>query len=271
MTGAVRSLADLISAPAQRPTRVVEIVHASPSAAPNAGAVAPIPGAVRLSAADFAGAEGPTTGRQPLPNHARLAATLTAAGITPSTALVVVPRSLDALSTAARGWVTLRWAGIADVVVLAPDPHVDADAQLDALAQWAAESGEAADTSTPLERNDSVVTTADAVSRRDGTVILIDARSPEAFGDDDAHIAGSVNLPTAALLEAGALTDAEALRRTYRETLGVDPHAQPLIVSCGSGISASVQALALAQAGVAAPVYIGSWSEWSKRESSLTL
>lgn len=270
MTGAVRSLADLISAPAQRPTRVVEIVHASPSAAPNAGAVAPIPGAVRLSAADFAGAEGPTTGRQPLPDHARLAATLTAAGITPDTALVVVPRSPDALSTAARGWVTLRWAGASEVSVLAPGRHHTSDADLSSLAQWAAASGNV-DNSRPFERNESVVTTADAVAHRDGMVILIDARSPEAFGDDDAHIAGSVNLPTAALLEAGALTDAEALRRTYRETLGVDPHAQPLIVSCGSGISASVQALALAQAGVAAPVYIGSWSEWSKRESSLTL
>ncbi|WP_176783282.1 sulfurtransferase [Leucobacter chromiiresistens] len=225
---------------------------------------------MRLSLADFAGPESPTTGRHPLPDHASLVATLAAAGISPGTTLVLAPTTPDAFSIAARGWVTLRWAGVGNVIVLADSPSIGFEAQLEALIAWAAASG-VDDNPTPFRQNNTGVTDAAGVSRREKDVVLIDARSPDAFGGADAHIAGSVNLPTATLLEAGALTDTDELHRVYREILDLDPGAQPLVVSCGSGISASVQALALAQAGISAPVYIGSWSEWSKRRTALAV
>ncbi|WP_053387263.1 sulfurtransferase [Leucobacter japonicus] len=257
----VRTLAALLREPAPGPARIVEI--AAPPGRPGAHRTAPISGALQLGLDDFAGAEGPTTGRQPLPEHATLVATLTTAGISPSTAVIIIPRDASALSTAARGWVTLRWAGVAEVSVLHPDEAAEVAARSEELAAWAAASGTDL-APAAFARNDAVVATADEVATRDAEAILIDARSPDAFGGEGSHIAGAVNVSTAALLGAGGLTNADALRQTYREAFDIDPLAQPLIVSCGSGISASVQALALAQAGVEAPVYIGSWSEWSK-------
>jgi len=51
--------------------------------------------------------------------------------------------------------------------------------------------------------------------------------------------------------------------------VGVDPTAQ-VCVTCGSGVSAAVLALALAQLGNdTVPVYDGSWAEWGSPERGL--
>ena len=255
----------LLAAPAAGPTRIVE-VSADPLRPPL------LPGALVLGIADFAGPEGDTTGRQPLPDHEELVRTLRAAGVSAATQLLLYAREDSDLSVAARGWVTLRWAGANSVRVFGAERGAQIAARAPELLAWLADGAgpdaPTADGDGPaFVPNDSVVVEARAVEDRDAQTLLVDARAPEAFGDDGSHIPGAVNVPVSGLVDAGRLRDPESIRATFRDALRVDPGAQPLMLSCGSGIAASVEALALATAGVAAPVYIGSWSEWRKRAS----
>jgi thiosulfate/3-mercaptopyruvate sulfurtransferase len=82
---------------------------------------------------------------------------------------------------------------------------------------------------------------------------------------------GSFNTPHAELIENGALKSKEVLAALFRgEGVNVD---QPVVTTCGSGVSAAIIALALARLGKwDAPVYDGSWTEWaSKIGAAITL
>lgn len=103
-----------------------------------------------------------------------------------------------------------------------------------------------------------------------GGQIVIDARAPERFAGEvepiDArggHVPGAVNLPFAGNVDdAGRFLDIEALRSRYA-TVGVDDHT-PVIVYCGSGVTACHTLLAMEHAGLpAGRLYAGSWSQWS--------
>ena len=75
------------------------------------------------------------------------------------------------------------------------------------------------------------------------------------------HIPGAVNAPTTGNVAAdGRFLPADELRERFA-ALGADG-SQPVGAYCGSGVTAAHEALALEIAGVDAPVYVGSWSEW---------
>jgi len=105
-----------------------------------------------------------------------------------------------------------------------------------------------------------------------GGAQLIDARSGPRFrgeapepraGLRSGHMPGAKNLPWNELIRAdGTMKPAAEIRAAF-EAAGVDLEAAPIVTTCGSGVSASLLALALARAGrndVA--VYDGSWTEW---------
>jgi thiosulfate/3-mercaptopyruvate sulfurtransferase len=100
---------------------------------------------------------------------------------------------------------------------------------------------------------------------------VLDARSAGRFAGTEpeprpglrgGHIPGSLNLPYETLYRAdGTLKPTDELRAAITGA-GVDL-ARPVVTSCGSGVTASVLALALYLAGRRdTAVYDGSWSEW---------
>lgn len=170
---------------------------------------------------------------------------------------------------AARVWWTLRVMGFTKVFVL--------DGGFKA---WTAEG-------RPVEAGDVVPSTATVTpdfhpelvrSVDDVRAILtshsaqmVDARGgarfraevPEPRADlRSGHMPGAVNLPFDSLLAAdGRMKPAEGLTPLFEAAkVALD---QPIVTTCGSGITASVVALALARLGRdGIAVYDGSWTEW---------
>jgi thiosulfate/3-mercaptopyruvate sulfurtransferase len=189
-------------------------------------------------------------GRHPLPAAADLARATGAAGIGPGVFVVAYDQGMT--GGAARLWWLLRHFGHDDVAVLAGG-----------IGAWAGplRSGEEeieAAKFVPRPRDDDTVTAEELLPRlgRDG-LVLLDARAPERYRGEtepiDAiagHIPGARNLP-------------------YTETVQLPDDLlsteDEVVVYCGSGITASVDVLALERAGVRAKLYPGSWSEWSAR------
>ncbi len=80
------------------------------------------------------------------------------------------------------------------------------------------------------------------------------------------HIPGAINIPFSENLdENGNFLKPEILKEKYQKLLENKP--EKLIIHCGSGVTACHTILALAYACFEIPnLYVGSWSEWSRRE-----
>jgi thiosulfate/3-mercaptopyruvate sulfurtransferase len=81
------------------------------------------------------------------------------------------------------------------------------------------------------------------------------------------HIPGAINLPFVNNLDdKGCFLPAPILYQKYISIIGnIDPNK--IIVHCGSGVTACHTLLAMDYAGLQIPkLYIGSWSEWSRRK-----
>jgi len=103
---------------------------------------------------------------------------------------------------------------------------------------------------------------------------VLDARSHGRFvgtepeprpGLRPGHIPGSMNLPYDQLYRSdGTLLPGDELRTAFAKAR-IDP-ARPVTTTCGSGVTASVLALALQLVGAPkVAVYDGSWTEWGGR------
>jgi thiosulfate/3-mercaptopyruvate sulfurtransferase len=179
------------------------------------------------------------------------------------------------LFSAARVWWTFRVMGVDDVSVLNGG-----------LPKWKREglpleSGPARSRTarhfTARRNLDLVRDVADIKALlKDRSAEIVDARAADRFagkapeprpGLRSGRIPGSHNLPFAKLLNKdGTLKTAPEIERLFEEA-GVDL-SKPVVASCGSGITASVLALGLAEIGHRrAAVYDGSWSEWGADQS----
>ena len=102
---------------------------------------------------------------------------------------------------------------------------------------------------------------------------IVDARPGDRFrgevpepraGLASGHIPGSLSVPASDVTANGQLKSAAELQALFAKA-GVDV-TRPIVTSCGSGVTASTVALALAIAGAKdVAVYDGSWTEWGGR------
>jgi len=96
-------------------------------------------------------------------------------------------------------------------------------------------------------------------------VIIVDSRSPNRYlGLEEplyrvaGHIPSAKNYYAGDVLHNCALKDSDFLKEHFKGLLEADE----IILSCGSGVSACVNSLALRQLGVDHKIYVGSYSDW---------
>jgi thiosulfate/3-mercaptopyruvate sulfurtransferase len=220
-----------------------------------------LPGAVFVDLETELAAHGSASeGRHPLPSVQALQSAARRWGLDPGSRVVVY----DATGglAAARAWWLLRWGGLRDVAILDGG-----------LAAWSGEleTGDVVPTpgTVTLTGGGMPVLTADeAAALAAGAGVLLDARAAERYRGEvepvdprAGHVPGAVSAPTADNLQNGRFRTAAALRERFA-ALGVTP-GTTVGVYCGSGVTAAHEVAALAEAGIEAALWPGSWSQWS--------
>jgi len=176
------------------------------------------------------------------------------------------------LFSAPRAWWMLRAFGVAQVSILAGG-----------LQGWKAAGFALAEGEVSLPEGEFEAEFDDGLVKRltdvllishEGGAQIVDARAANRFnaevdeprpGLHRGHIPNSLNLPWNLLVEQGQLKPASELRALFAQA-GVDL-TQPVVATCGSGVTAVVLILALTSLGVReATLYDGSWSEWGSRD-----
>lgn len=236
---------------------------------PEAAAPEGVPGALRYDLeGDFSDPASPLPHTEPSPERSERA--LRALGVRQGSTVVVY--DAQGLYSAPRAWWYARAVGVERIAVL--------DGGLPA---WRAAGHPTAPLSPPpgggdveVGRRPGLVVGADQVAAalRDPDAAVLDARSGGRFRGEDpeprpglrgGHAPGAVSLPFTDVQRDGRLLPPEELRVLLRHRAA---DADRLVLSCGSGVTACVLALAATVAGhhdVA--VYDGSWSEWGRADS----
>jgi thiosulfate/3-mercaptopyruvate sulfurtransferase len=223
-----------------------------------------LPGAVFVDLdTELADPPSREAGRHPLPSLQRLQGAARRWGIRTGDAVVAYDDSGGL--AAARAWWLLRWAGLDDVRLLDGG-----------LAAWRRAGGPVETGEIVREPGDVVLTgggmptlnadEAAALPRRGG--LLLDARAAERYRGEvepvdrrAGHVPGALSAPTTEnLADDGTFVPAAVLRERFRSWGAQD---RPVGVYCGSGVTAAHQVAALAEAGIDAALWPGSWSQWS--------
>lgn len=210
-------------------------------------------------------------GRHPLPTPGKFAEILADLGIAENSHIVVYDDK-NGSNAAARAWWMLRSFGFENVQVLdggiqaaeknniefSSGEEVFEKAELIKKENWDLPVSSLEDVENELENNSSTVVDVRDAYRYRGESEPIDLIA--------GHIPGAINIPFSENLdENGLFLSPEILKEKYNQLLENKP--ENLIIHCGSGVTACHTILAMAHAGFKIPnLYVGSWSEWSRRE-----
>ena len=223
-----------------------------------------LPGAIYVDLnTDLAAPASASEGRHPLPTQGSFERAARGWGLAPGEPVVVYDDASG--MSAARAWWLLRHAGVSDVRIL--------DGGLGAWRAAGAplESGEVAPLPSHIELSwgHMTVIDADAAAEFSRTGLLLDARAGERYRGEiepidprAGHIPGAVSAPTQDNMGPGGTFLAQDVLRARFAALGAD-RSHSVAVYCGSGVTAAHEIAALAEAGVDAALYPGSWSQWS--------
>lgn len=210
-------------------------------------------------------------GRHPLPKISKFAETLQNLGISEDAHIVIYDLA-NGGNAAARCWWMLRSLGLEKIQVLSGGFQAAEKLGIPT------NSGEEIFEKTPfiLRENWSLPTsTLEDVEQEiaENSATVIDVRDAYRYrGESEpidlvaGHIPGAINIPFSENLdENGEFLSPEILKEKYQDLLAEKP--EKLIIHCGSGVTACHTILALDYAGFPIPnLYVGSWSEWSRRE-----
>ncbi|RUO56013.1 sulfurtransferase [Pseudidiomarina homiensis] len=173
--------------------------------------------------------------------------------------------------SAPRAWVVLQAMGLSNAVILDGG-----------LPKWLAEQRPVANEYQAAKGTGTVtaqlqrewLAACDEVlhASTSGEAVIVDARSAERFagkkeepraGIRAGHMPNAKNLPFAMVLQGDGYANVQQLQRTFAEL----SEQQPLIITCGSGITACILLVAARLAGYQqVKLYDGSWSEWGSRD-----
>ena len=227
-----------------------------------------IPGAMFFDIEDLSDEKSPLP--HMLPSTVKFSSRMKKMGIGDGARIVVYDTT--GIFSAARVWWTFRAMGHQDVAVLNGG-----------LRKWKAE-GRPLDDGPPPKRSERHYTplqNMEIIRDLDDMRALltkpdrqiVDARPASRFEGRDpeprpglrsGHIPGSVNVPSQELLNPDGTYKSEAELARLFKNVGIDV-SKPVVTTCGSGVTASMLALALAVLGQTnAAVYDGSWAEWGQ-------
>jgi thiosulfate/3-mercaptopyruvate sulfurtransferase len=211
-------------------------------------------------------------GRHPLPPIESFSKKLGEWGITPDSHVVVYDDKAAAFG-GARLWWMLRAIGHKKVQVL----NGGLKAAMDAGVPLSTEPYTVTPVA-PYPVPNSFAGTVDieetGKAAKDSHKMVIDVReTPRYLGQMEpidliaGHIPGAENMPYTLNLDAnGKYKSPEELKAAYEKLLG-DVKPDEVIVHCGSGVTACHTLLGMDYAGITGPkMYVGSWSEWSRRD-----
>ncbi|MDB5025530.1 MAG: sulfurtransferase [Mucilaginibacter sp.] len=211
-------------------------------------------------------------GRHPLPPIEDFAKLLGKWGITPESHVLVYDDKAAAFG-GARLWWMLKAIGHQKVQVLNGGLQAAINAGIPLSTKpYTAEPLRPYPAPAAYNGTVDIEQTGDAA--RDDNKMVIDVReSPRYLGQTEpidliaGHIPGAVNLPyTLNLDPTGKYLSPEELKNNYEKFIGgIQP--DDVIVHCGSGVTACHTLLGMDYAGIKGPkLYVGSWSEWSRRD-----
>lgn len=210
-------------------------------------------------------------GRHPLPTIQKFSGTVSYLGISEDSHVIIYDDKNGA-NAAARAWWMLKSFGLENVQVL--------DGGIQAAEKEGLEFSSGKET---FEKSEIItkehwflpVSSLEDVENEliNESTTVIDVRDSYRYNGESepidlvaGHIQGAINIPFSENLDKnGNFLKPEVLKEKYLKLLENKP--EKLIIHCGSGVTACHTILALAYAGFEIPnLYVGSWSEWSRRE-----
>ncbi len=218
-----------------------------------------IPGAVFVDLdRDLASEPTFTGGRHPLPHPDEFARTMSLLGIGDNQRVVVYDDVGAAI--ASRLWWMLDALGLEAAVLNGGIGSWTGDLStepIEPVRSWF--------TTTPWP-TDRVTSIDEVDDLRHGKALVLDARDAERFAAGSAidprpgHVPGARSAPFADNLSDGVMKSESELRQRFKN-LGVGD--RPVVVYCGSGVTACHDLLAMRRAGLGnGRLFVGSWSAW---------
>jgi len=206
---------------------------------------------------------GPTgPGRHPLPSLPALAQTLAHFGIDLNSSVVLYDD--NNLAFAARAWWLLRAVGLTEVRLL--NGGYSAWQQNHGPVQQQAEEVVACAAATLHWQSPSYDFEAVAAAIGSAAITLVDSRDGARYRGEiepiDAiagHIPTALNKDWQQVCDGQGFVQEQSFHQRRWQQLPAD---KPLVIYCGSGVTACVNILSASLAGVEAILYPGSWSDW---------